>query len=574
MIIRLYIKAALVLSALALNTPIGLEAQPIDSEARATAPNTVRLEFSCSRFSNRELYEFAGLPRSQTPTERIPLIVEKVFTALAHEGYPFAALDSVNMRYNKRSNVIIIHIDTGKPAFLSAVDMDGGDFTDLDGLAGKQLSESLIVSRAIEMLENLTDEGYPFARITVLPRHLREEEDVIAADLDFHVDKGSFTRLRRIGFPDAMLTRERLLKLESRLHEREVFTRSALLRAQERLERLEFIDNIGEPRLITTGAGWIDLELTVSERRVNTLTAVFSAAAGNDNPTGEVRINFGNILGTGRRLRLEWLGLDPDRSGILAAYREPWLLGRPVHADLELEQWTADTLQTTTRYMFGLDWEPVDRLTLSGAIAQENIGSDADSLQTNLASRSTWIEGGLTYDRLDRTWNPNRGYRLKVRSATGRRRWIDSDRDPSKLRREVLSVELAQPLYRRFVMYEKLATRDISGEDVLFEDLIRFGGAGTVRGYPEAGIFARGATWGSMEARWRPDRDSYLGLFADIGYVYRRDDTIKPREEVPLGFGITAGLITKAGRLELDLGLAKGEPLQNARLHVRLEGWF
>jgi len=108
----------------------------------------------------------------------------------------------------------------------------------------------------------------------------------------------------------------------------------------------------------------------------------------------------------------------------------------------------------------------------------------------------------------------------------------------------------------------------------VLEELVRIGGIGSIRGYTESVILARGACWGTAELRWRPDRNGYLGLFGDVGYVYRDDTRIKPKKKIPIAFGLTSVLITRAGILGLDLALATGEPLRNARLHVRLEGWF
>ncbi len=534
----------------------------------------IRLEFHCPAYSDRELREFAGTGSILYSAEELPELLEGLYHALALEGYPLTRLDSVVIHSDAQGDVLELFISTGKPVTLNSGRINGLDDTSRSFRSSGRLTEGAILSQVDEILTELTDDGFPFAKVIVIPDSVYEDSETISTSLDFCVDRGSFIRLRRIEFPGAVLTQSRLLRLESRLRSRDVFSRTKLKQALKRLERLPYIDYVGEPRLVEAGAGLINLQIPVSERRVNRLAGVLSTAPGRDKPTGEVRIYFGNILGTGRKLKAEWLGLDPTRRGILVSYREPWILGYPWHAVLELEQWMEDTLNTTTRYEFGLEWEPSDRLIFTGSVASERIGGGNDSAITESGSHSIWIEGGIGYDRFDHTWNPERGFGANISSAAGFRRWDDSDRDDSRLRHETATVSAAQLLFKNLVLFERFETRDVSGTGIVLEELVRIGGIGTIRGYTESVILARGACWGSAELRWRPDRDGYLGLFGDVGYIYRKDERIIPRKEIPVSFGLTAVLMTKAGKLGLDMALATGEPLRNARLHVRLEGWF
>ncbi len=560
--------ACLALNLFSIGSPSELHASQSDN------PSMIRLEFHCPSYSDRELRAFTGAGSILYRTGELPAILNRLYNALALEGYPLARLDSIVVDSDLKGDILELYISTGKPVILESGILNGMDDTSRSFQSSGRLTERLILSQVNEILTELTDDGFPFVKVTVVPDSVCEDSETISANLDFRVDRGSFTRLRRIEFPGAVLTQSRLLRLESRLGSRDVFSRMKLKQALERLARLPYIDYVGEPRLVKAGAGLVNLQIPVKERRVNRLAGALSTAPGRDEPTGEIRIHFGNILGTGRKLKAEWLGLDPTRRGILVSYREPWILGYPWHAVLELEQWTEDTLSTTTRYKFGLEWEPSDRLIFTGSAASERIGGSNDSTTSETGSRSIWLEGGVSYDRFDHTWNPKWGYGAGISSAAGFRRWDDSERDDSRLRREAAAVSAAQLLFKNIVLFERFETRDVSGSGIVLEELVRIGGIGSIRGYMESVILARGACWGTAELRWRPDRNGYLGLFGDVGYIYRKDARVKPKKEIPVSFGLTSVLITKAGILGLDLALATGEPLRNARLHVRLEGWF
>ena len=564
-------------------------------------PTPVLIIFHCPGYSSNELLEMTDTGQILYHTDELPAILERTYKALAFRGYPLAELDSLVYHLTPplvppllrrggesgsplikggrggSNDVIELFISTGKP--LKSVGATSRSHL---------LTEGYILRQVREILDDLTDSGFPFASVSVMVENVEEHEDDLSTVVVFHVDKGHFSRLKSIEFTGARLTRSRLLRLESLLKRRDVFRRTQLERAVARLERLPYIDEVGTPQLYQTEPGLIRVVLPITERRVNVFSGVLSAAPNREELTGEVKVGFGNILGTGRRLQLEWLGLDPARRGILAGYREPWLFGYPWHGSFELEQWTEDTLSAATRLKFGLEWEPGDRLVLFGSVTDERIG-DSNTKQiadrnvcatsnsitgSSGGSRAVWFEGGLSYDRLDRAWNPAHGYRARLSSASGLRRWKASDRSSSSLKREKAAAETILPLSERFVLFHGLAAEDIAGSGVVPENLIRIGGSGSIRGYAESVIWARGAVWGSMEFRWRPDREGYVGLFGDVGYVYREDSRVAAKTRYPVAYGITAGVLVKMGKLGLDLALAKGEPVQNARLHVRLEGWF
>ncbi len=533
----------------------------------------IRLEFHSSEFSSRELLDLAGSRTLMRDIEELPSILNRLYESLKAEGYPLAKLDSIVSYHNEKGKAFKLYIGINKPVCFYENKPDIDSIAEPITTQEKEIRLYELFVRVDEILDELTDTGYPFASVTIVPVDVGEEDNEIFVRFDFRVEKRFHYRIKRVEFPGARLTGSRLLSLESKMRRGDEFSRSRLERAIRRLEKLPYIDYVGNPQLEKTGTGLLNVHIPVNEKRVNRISGVLSSAPGQDKPTGELKLTLGNILGTGRKLKLEWSGLDPCRRGILVGYTEPWILGYPWHTSVELEQWMEDTLSTTTRYKLAIEWEPADRLFISGSVTDEHIAGN-DSSAMSVSSRALWREAGIRYDRFDQEWNPDRGYSVGISTASALRRWDDPGSSSSGLRREKVTAALAFPLVNKLILYTRLTVHDVSGSGVILEELIRLGGAESVRGYEEASIFARGAGWGAIELRWRPDGESYFGLFGDAGYVYREDSRIAPRKGVPVSFGLTAGMLTRAGRFGLDLGLASGEPLQNARLHIRLEGWF
>jgi hemolysin activation/secretion protein len=146
--------------------------------------------------------------------------------------------------------------------------------------------------------------------------------------------------------------------------------------------------------------------------------------------------------------------------------------------------------------------------------------------------------------------------------------------DSKSLRRDRVDLEIVKSSAGGLVGYMRIAAGELRGSGIIPQELLRVGGAGTVRGFPEEYLSVRGAVWGAVELRWRPEDDAYLGVFLDAGYLSHLDPRIQVGQRGLTSFGVTSQMETRAGRLGLDLALARGEPLLNARIHARMEGWF
>ena len=518
---------------------------------------------------------FAGMYGIGTvaPQTLVPYL-DQLLISLSEEGFPTARLDSLVHSYTDKGFTIDIFLDESYPVILRNTQISGNIDPPMTPLStGNALSHALLQAKSTEILNQLTEQGFPFAKVTVKPGYFTVEDSTIAADLDLQIDPGPYVRLSQVNFSGLKLTTPKLLRLESRLKRGMVFQRSQVIRASRRIEKLSFITRVGKPEFIPVSSGIVNVEFPVSERSVNRISGLLSIDQGSKTPAGELELEFGNILGTGRIFRFAWLGLNQSRRGLKISYREPWLFNLPVHIDLALENWNQDSSVTVSDYSGAAHWEPVDRLNLTGTLRSESIKQNIHR-ESESSSQALWLGAGLSYDYLDDTWNPTDGYQLEFHSEHASRHWEDPAASDRSLRRESTSGQAAQMFWRQWIGYGRIGIQDVSGSGVVREDLVRIGGTGSIRGYIEEEFLARGAAWGTLEWRWRPDSDGYVGFMTDVGSIYREDFRVRNRKKELLSYGITIAILTRAGNLGVDIALPADEPLQRARLHVRLNGWF
>jgi len=544
-----------------------------------------RPTFHCDRFNAAECLQFfeADLKAGAAYTMvELTAGMERLFLGMREEGYPLARLDSAIMANEPPhrspvsklpgANIIHLYISAGAPVVIGDVKVTG---TAGDSAAGRKFAGRLTAAQmerlGDEILKAPLNAGFPFTRVVITPQSIDAEQEKLRVALTVELQRGVFSRLSSVVFPGLRYTRSRLLSLQTRLKRGDLFQERSAERAVERVRRLPFIAEAGPLFIEEESPGWVRVQIPVTERRVNRVSGILAASGRGTKPSGELRLEFGNLMGVGRQLQLEWLGLNPAQQGVRAAYREPWLFGYPWHLRVQLEQWRLDTLGATTEYQLQAEWEPLDRLSVSGALSRQIHG--AEVVPSGMGARTNWLEWGIQSDRRNREWNPSQGWKIKILSARGYRRW-DAPRMESTIRRETVSAMSAMPLFSKWVLVGNGGGRDIAGSGVQSGELTRIGGAETVRGYAEDYTPGRGAVWGAGELRWRPDPDGYWGVFLDAGRIYRTDQRFPGITRTLTSAGVTFGVTTVVGRLGLDFGIAAGEPLRNARLHLRLESWF
>jgi outer membrane protein assembly factor BamA len=107
---------------------------------------------------------------------------------------------------------------------------------------------------------------------------------------------------------------------------------------------------------------------------------------------------------------------------------------------------------------------------------------------------------------------------------------------------------------------------------VTFNDLIRFGGANSFRGYAEEQFQAGRLLWGDIEYRFLLDRNSYLFVFGAAGRFHRPKLLTETSNQFQTtdnlystGFGMSYQ--TRIGRLKFTYAISPEESIGNGKVH-------
>ena len=112
-------------------------------------------------------------------------------------------------------------------------------------------------------------------------------------------------------------------------------------------------------------------------------------------------------------------------------------------------------------------------------------------------------------------------------------------------------------------------------DNYLFNELSRFGGINSIRGFEENSIFANLYSVLNTEYRYTLSPSIYIHSIADAGYYENDLDNLK---EKLFGFGFGFGIVTKAGLLKFNYanGLSENQPFEfnNSKIHISLNAFF
>ena len=178
------------------------------------------------------------------------------------------------------------------------------------------------ISESVEAItERIGDEGYFSPNINPL-QNFDETNKTVA--LTFVVDPGKRVYVRRINFAGNSRTRDEVLRREMRQMEGGWLSLSSIKRSRERLERLNYFDQVTvETPLVPGNDDMVDVNYTVIEKPAGNIIAGvgYSQTYGVQFNASIIQDNF---LGTGKRVGVSFSNSEVDRIYSLS-YFDPYI---------------------------------------------------------------------------------------------------------------------------------------------------------------------------------------------------------------------------------------------------------
>ena len=299
---------------------------------------------------------------------------------------------------------------------------------------------------------------------------------------------------------------------------------------------------------------------------------------GSDETTGKIEfdgyldLKLINNLNFGESLNLNYKSDEIDQKTLDIALQLPYLFGTPLGSALNLNIFKKDSTFTTVQQVFKLFYQLNEnqQLGLGVRLQQSNaITNTSDASVENFDSQ--FYEINYNYSKQQQTdllFPVQRQFEVSV--AFGKRSAA------SELKQQHIRLKGFQifNLNTKNSIFLKVHLEKLQSDQYLLNELLRFGGITSVRGFRENSLFA--ARFGVLcsEYRYRFSPGLFVHSVIDAGYFQDSNNV----DYQIFGFGFGFGLRTNGGLLRLTYanGKTKNIPFDfsNSKVHLSFTSTF
>lgn len=469
--------------------------------------------------------------------------------------------------------------------------------------SGKKFLPEQIADVFNQVLRNFENNGFPFASIQ-LDSILIEKESIRANVL---LNKGELFVYDSIYLSGNSALSRTFLEKYLHIEKGTPYSEEVIRKIDSRLGRLPYVKVLA-PTRVYFGMGKVRLQMQLDEKAADRIDGIIGFAPNSDQNannlllTGEFNLEMRNLFNRGTGFLLHWKSFLQQSQELDLEFSYPYLFRTNLGLDGGLELIKLDTT------FLRLNSEIGARVLLGGLDflrffyqSQNTTLLSVDTLAVRI-NRTLPVNNPVQVraygmecyiNTLDYPLNPYRGYSFRTKVTVGSRtikRHPDIDNvlfpgetgalisvyDQVNLRSTQLSFGYEADIYvptGKNSTFRCYSTGDqlIAG-NIMRNDLFRFGGSRSLRGFDEKSLEASSVHQLHLEYRYLFNRDANFHLFANSAY-YENNVSANSGlfSDIPFGFGAGVNLSVGNGVLNLDyaLGSQKGNPIQlnQAKIH-------
>lgn len=421
-------------------------------------------------------------------------------------------------------------------------------------------------------LNKLERKGYSLAKLRLV--NLKNENNILYADLDFKSEK-----LREVNdivingydkFPEGHKKEIR------RRYKNKVFNQETLKSIHADFEKFQFVNQTKYPEILFK-TDTTKVYVYVEKAKPNRFDGFIGF--GNDD-NGDLKINgyldllLVNSLNVGERFNLYWKSDGNKQTTFNAALELPYMFRTPVGMKASLNIFKQDsTFQNTqTAVDLGYYFNYNTRLYVGYQSATSN---DIQNLEGSTIAdfENSFLTGNFEFTQFknDDYFFPEKTL-VNVKGGTGKRTSENSNNNQF-----FANIDLRKNLYlnEKNIVYLRSQSFYLQSEDYITNELYRFGGINSIRGFNENSLQANAFYSILTEYRYVVAPSIYVHSIIDFGYF---QDKTTENEGNLLGLGFGFGLLTKNGLF--NLVYANGSTndqeikLSNSIVHISFKARF
>jgi outer membrane translocation and assembly module TamA len=364
----------------------------------------------------------------------------------------------------------------------------------------------------------------------------------------------------------------------------------------ERINQLDFLTLKYNP-IIVQGEDKIKLVITPERRNQNQadgLVGLIPSANGKANFIGQFHLNLKNVFKRGELIDFNFKGQPNNTRDLNLKFNYDYLLGSFISTELLFSIRRQDTsfVTVTQNYAFPYYFSAKNYLKFFYSNQQTSLISTKSFTNINTLPIFADVNNqqygiGFKYLHYINEFYPKKGYHITASIAFGNRTIIRNSQVQQNLYDSInlqsiqfnanLAAALYLPLAKRSVLYWGTQFQHIAATNLFQNELIRYGGLQSLRGFNEESLYAATFALFNFEYRFLLDSKTFMHLFFDQA-IAKNPMATQTKITQPFGFGLGLNIASKTGVFSVTYALGKtnSAPINysNGKIHFGVINYF
>ena len=331
----------------------------------------------------------------------------------------------IDINKKARQIHIIIPIEEGPQFRIKSLEVKGDDTIPSDTILKSLLTKKGDIYNVSQLRQDIitvgdlfSTKGFAYADVNPITKI---DDNARVVDLSIDIDKGKKVYVGNINMLGNIKTRDNVIRREFRLKEGEVFDGSKLKRSKQRINNLNYFEDVKIDTQRGENPELIDILTTVTEKPTGSFTigAGFSSV---ENLIFTTSIAQDNLFGNGHRVNLT-ASLSSIRTNFNISLTEPRLFDSEISAGIDAfnqrqNYLSFDTKTSGSGFRLGKNITEYESLSLGYRFENVEVTGVAAANVTDIFKNETRTTSRLSptyvYDSRDNFLNPSKGWRHMV----------------------------------------------------------------------------------------------------------------------------------------------------------------
>lgn len=525
-------------------------------------------------YSQQYILEFKNTTESEKKTKKyksykdLILAIEDTLVLIKKQGFYDAKVnslirkDSFNYKVILNKNQMVEYIEiSNKSEFDENIVKILNKYTE----NGKLIRFKQIESVTKEITEILSEGGYPFGKVGFINYELVNPTTI---KLEMEIQYGSKRNIDKVIVKGYENFPKNFIKNIFKPGKSNSLDVDKALSLANKIDKTGFARNIKDPEILFTKDS-SSLYLYIDKIRRNTFDGFLSfdtdENSGRINIEGYAKINLINTFNGGEKINFDFRSQKNQDRSLNSDVYIPYVFGTPLNLKYGLNLIQKDSSYTSNENLIDIDM--IFGNIRSGLGLQTNKSTSEEAIENVENFKSKLINVFSEYIILDNSDQliPEL-FKISLRYGSGLKEQSGEKTNFSKY-----SVELHRKfnLSSKFKLQSSITRRKINSKNLVNNELLRFGGYNSIRGYDENSIFTDGYTLLKTSLNY------YLN---DTIYIYTIFDLANYSNEIlDLDEDIYSGGLGFSSRTEngiISISYSKGNSwgnsfnLKNAKINV------